>query len=193
MRIAVSEEPATVPGGGAGTPDVVVRDLWLTVPGRRPGEEIPVLERVELEVRRGEFVCLVGPSGCGKTTLLNIVAGFLRPTRGTVFVEGEPVRGPDRRRLFIFQEGGAFPWLSVQENIAFGLTDRGAAMREQVVASRGDGRPDRVRARVPRELSGGMRQRVEIAALWRPTRKSSTWTNRSGPSTTSRASACAPT
>ncbi|MFO0890884.1 MAG: ATP-binding cassette domain-containing protein [Isosphaeraceae bacterium] len=102
-------------------PAISVRDLWLTYPSRRRDEPIHVLERVELEVREGEFVCIVGPSGCGKTSLLNIIAGFLHASRGEVLVEGEPVRGPDRRRIFIFQEGGVFPWLTVRENIGFGL------------------------------------------------------------------------
>src|ERR1700730_15291857 len=96
---------------------VSVRDLWMTYPGPRAGQEVQVLERVNVEVLRGEFVCFVGMSGCGKTTLLNIIAGFLKATRGTVLVEGQPVHGPDPRRLFIFQEGGVFPWLTVTENI----------------------------------------------------------------------------
>ncbi len=93
----------------------------MSYPGQRQGEPIHVLERVNLEVREGEFVCIVGPSGCGKTTLLNIIGGFSRASRGEVLVEGEPVDGPDRRRIFIFQEGGVFPWLTVRENIGFGL------------------------------------------------------------------------
>ncbi len=100
---------------------ISVRDLWMSYPSQRQGELTHVLERVELKVREGEFVCIVGPSGCGKTTLLNIIGGFLRAGRGEVLVEGEPVDGPDRRRIFIFQEGGVFPWLTVRENIGFGL------------------------------------------------------------------------
>jgi NitT/TauT family transport system ATP-binding protein len=145
-------------------PAVVVRDVWLTYPGRRPGEAVSVLEGVNLEVRRGEFVCLVGQSGCGKTTLLNIVAGFLAPTRGEVSVEGEPVRGPDPRRVFIFQEGGVFPWLSVHDNIGFALAGKPAREREEGVKhyTAMVGLTGFERA-YPRELSGGMRQRVEIA------------------------------
>ena len=150
--------------GGDGRPVLEVRDLWLTYPGRAASEPVHVLEGVDLGVRRGEFVCIVGPSGCGKTTLLNIIGGFLAPTRGQVLVEGEAVRGPDRRRIFIFQEGGVFPWLTVRDNIGFGLLALRPADRARVV--------DRYVAMVglagferayPRELSGGMRQRVEIA------------------------------
>jgi ABC-type nitrate/sulfonate/bicarbonate transport system ATPase subunit len=148
---------------------ISVRDLWLTYPGKRQGEPIHVLERINLEVREGEFVCIVGPSGCGKTTLLNTIGGFLRASQGEVIVEGEPVHGPDRRRIFIFQEGGVFPWLTVRENIGFGLDalsgpERSAAIQHYVemVGLSGFERS------YPRELSGGMRQRVEIARALAP-------------------------
>src|SRR5271166_1555998 len=115
-------------------PAVSVRDVWLSYPGKRPGEEVHVLEHIDLDVAEGEFVCMVGPSGCGKTTLLNIIGGFLTPSRGQVVVEGESVRGPDPRRIFIFQEGGVFPWLTVRDNIGFGVSHkRPARERAEVV------------------------------------------------------------
>jgi NitT/TauT family transport system ATP-binding protein len=145
-------------------PAISIRNLWLEYPGAQPGESVPVLEAIDVDVQRGEFVCLVGPSGCGKTTLLNIVGGFLGASRGQVLVEGEPVRGPDPRRIFIFQEGGVFPWLTVRENVAFGLAGRSRAERERIVqhyvAMVG---LTGFEGSYPRELSGGMRQRVEIA------------------------------
>lgn len=152
------------PPNFAGQPAVAVRELWMTFPGPKPGKEIRVLERINVEVRRGEFVCFVGPSGCGKTTLLNIIAGFLPATRGEVLVEGAPVRGPNPRRIFIFQEGGIFPWLTVRENVGFGLADKSAAERQGIVAHYIDmvGLSG-FEGAYPRELSGGMRQRVEIA------------------------------
>jgi NitT/TauT family transport system ATP-binding protein len=137
----------------------------MTYPGQRAGEAINVLERVNLEVREGEFICLVGPSGCGKTTLLNIIGGFLTATHGAVIVEGEPVHGPDPRRIFIFQEGGVFPWLTVHDNIGFGVSSkRPAREREQIIQHYVDmvGLAGFEKS-YPRELSGGMRQRVEIA------------------------------
>ncbi len=145
-------------------PAVLVRDLWMSFPGKRAGEQIHVLERINLEVRQGEFVCLVGPSGCGKSTLLNIIGGFLHCSRGDVMVEGQPVAGPDPRRIFVFQENGVFPWLTVQENVGFGLLRKSAAERAAIVAHYLEmvGLTGFERA-YPRELSGGMKQRVEIA------------------------------
>jgi len=145
-------------------PAVHVRDLWMSFPGKQPGERIDVLQRVNFEVREGEFVCFVGPSGCGKSTLLNLVGGFLPAERGDITVEGQPVNGPDPRRIFVFQEDGVFPWLTVQDNIGFGLLQKPDDERVRIVAHYiemvGLGGFERA---YPRELSGGMKQRVEIA------------------------------
>jgi NitT/TauT family transport system ATP-binding protein len=143
---------------------ITIRNLWMSFPGKRTGEPIHVLERVNLQVAAGEFVCIVGPSGCGKSTLLNIIGGFLRQSRGEALVEGQPVRGPDPRRIFVFQENGVFPWLTVRENIGFGLSRASLQERERTVAHYTEmvglvGFENTY----PRELSGGMRQRVEIA------------------------------
>jgi NitT/TauT family transport system ATP-binding protein len=143
---------------------ISVRDLWMSFPPTQSGQQVPVLERASLEVRQGEFVCIVGPSGCGKSTLLNIIAGFLQQSRGEVVVEGEPVSGPDARRIFVFQENGVFPWLTVEENVGFGLLRKSDAERRSIVTHYIDmvGLKGFERA-YPRELSGGMRQRAEIA------------------------------
>lgn len=145
-------------------PAIDVRDLWMSFPGKQSGQLIHVLERINLEVTPGEFVCIVGPSGCGKSTLLNIVGGFLQQTRGTALVEGEPVNGPNSRRIFVFQENGVFPWLTVRENIGFGLSQKSPEEREKAVAHYTEmvGLTGFENS-YPRELSGGMRQRVEIA------------------------------
>jgi ABC-type nitrate/sulfonate/bicarbonate transport system ATPase subunit len=130
----------------------------------RGGEAISVLENINLAVADGEFVCLLGPSGCGKSTLLNTMAGFLSPTRGEVRVDNEIVLGPDPRRIFVFQERGVFPWLTVEGNIAFGLGKLTRAERErriahyvQMVGLQG------FEKAYPSELSGGMKQRLEVA------------------------------
>src|SRR6266480_5319105 len=113
---------------------VSIRNVSMSFPGKRASEQIDVLDDVSAEVAHGEFVCIVGPSGCGKSTLLNIVAGFLDATGGEVLVEDEPVLGPDRRRIFVFQENGVFPWLNVRENIGFGLQKLGAVERDVTIA-----------------------------------------------------------
>ncbi len=143
---------------------IEIRNLWMTFPGKRKGEQIHVLEQVNLTVKRGEFVCIVGPSGCGKSTLLNIIGGFLQPSSGTVLVEGSPVVGPDLRRIFVFQENGVFPWLTVEHNVGFGLSDRTEKERREIVRHYIEmvGLTGFEKS-YPRELSGGMRQRVEIA------------------------------
>jgi len=145
-------------------PLIEVRDAWMSFAGKEPSKPVHVLERVSFDVRAGEFVCIVGPSGCGKSTMLNILGGFLKETRGEVRVEGAAVDGPDPGRIFVFQENGVFPWLTVEENVGFGLLQRPRAEREervehyiQMVGLAGFGKS------YPRELSGGMRQRVEIA------------------------------
>jgi NitT/TauT family transport system ATP-binding protein len=144
-------------------PKIEIRGLWMTFPGKE-GQGLDVLEEIELEVRDGEFVCIVGPSGCGKSTLLNIAGGFLQASRGAILVDGKPVQEPDPKRIFIFQENAVFPWLTVEDNIGFGLMGRDAAERRRIVEHyielvglTGFGKS------FPRQLSGGMKQRVEIA------------------------------
>ena len=145
-------------------PAIQVRNLWMTFPGKTKDTPVHVLENVSLEVKRGEFVCIVGPSGCGKSTLLNIVGGFLKQSSGEVLVEGKPVTGPDPKRIFVFQENGVFPWLNVEENVGFGLLKKSAAERREIVSHYIEmvGLTGFDKS-YPRELSGGMRQRVEIA------------------------------
>ena len=131
---------------------------------RRDGNSVHVLEDIDLEVREGEFVCILGPSGCGKSTLLNIVGGFTQATTGTVEIDGQPVRGPDPRRIFVFQERGVFPWLTVEGNIAFGLFKLSKEERERRIAHyvKMVGLSGFEHS-YPHELSGGMKQRVEVA------------------------------
>jgi NitT/TauT family transport system ATP-binding protein len=124
---------------------------------------------VDLEVGDGEIVTLVGPSGCGKSTLMNMVAGLLEPSAGTVSVDGRPVRGPGPERGVIFQQYALFPWLTVRENVAFGLEIAGVprAERERTVARCLDlvGLGAFADA-LPKALSGGMKQRCAIARAY---------------------------
>jgi NitT/TauT family transport system ATP-binding protein len=130
-----------------------------------------VLDKVSFDIRQGEFVSIIGPSGCGKTTLMNIVAGFVQPSEGKVLLDGAPIAGPGPERGVIFQEYGVFPWLTVKQNIGFGLglaaNRTGAAEREAIC--------QRYMALMgladfanhyPKHLSGGMRQRLAIARAY---------------------------
>ena len=128
--------------------------------------EVVALENINLEVNHGEFICLLGPSGCGKSTLLNAVAGFSLPTAGTILVDDKPVQAPGPDRGMVFQEYALFPWMTVAENIAFGLEIKKqpkAQIREKVASLLEMLNLQDFRDRYPKDLSGGMRQRVAIA------------------------------
>jgi len=154
-------------------PKICVENLWMDFDSSRRSNRkirdkneavVPVLQNINLKVEEGEFVCVVGPSGCGKSTLLNIIAGFMKPTRGIVRIDGMEVTGPDQKRVFIFQENGAFPWLTVEDNIGFGLLTEPPEVRRRIVAHYVEMVGlNGFEKSYPRELSGGMKQRVEIA------------------------------
>lgn len=130
--------------------------------------DVVALQDIDLQIPQGQFVCLLGPSGCGKSTLLNAIAGFAPPTAGAITADGALVTGPGPERGMVFQEYALFPWMTVADNIAFGLEIKGqpradiAATVNQLLAmlSLTD-----FRNRYPKDLSGGMRQRVAIARV----------------------------
>jgi NitT/TauT family transport system ATP-binding protein len=130
---------------------------------------VTALENINLAVQDREIVTLVGASGCGKSTLLNLIAGFEIPTVGQVLVDGRPIKGPGPDRGVVFQQTALFPWLSVEDNVAFGLSlraNQGKTDRRQVVErmlQRTGLSP--FRERRPAELSGGMRQRAALASV----------------------------
>jgi NitT/TauT family transport system ATP-binding protein len=130
------------------------------------GQPVEALANVDLAVREGEFVSIVGPSGCGKSTLLYMLGGFIAPSAGRLLVDGAPITGPGVDRGVVFQEYALFPWLTVFDNIAYGLREAGmgarevAATAERYIALIGLSGFER---RFPRELSGGMKQRVALA------------------------------
>ncbi|MDI3326963.1 MAG: ABC transporter ATP-binding protein [Alicyclobacillaceae bacterium] len=128
--------------------------------------EFTALDRIDLTVEEGEFVSLLGPSGSGKSTLLRLIAGLEPPTEGRIRVDGRTVKGPGADRGMVFQRYTLFPWLTVEQNIAFGLRLRGEsrAKRREVVEHylRKIGL-EAFRSAYPKALSGGMQQRVAIA------------------------------
>ncbi len=162
QNMAQPAQPSAI--GTQKTVPTKLRAQGINMVFKRDGVSTNVLDNVDLEVKDGEFVCLLGPSGCGKSTLLNIVAGFLSPSSGEVRIDGEAVTGPDPRRIFVFQERGVFPWLSVEGNIEFGLfklpkeeRQRRIAHYVKLVGLQG------FEKAYPGELSGGMKQRLEVA------------------------------
>ncbi len=145
---------------------IVVRGVSKRFP--IPGGEVVALKDIDLSIGKGEFVCLLGPSGCGKSTLLNAVAGFSNPTAGTITVEGGTISAPGPDRGMVFQEYALFPWMTVAQNVAFGLEIKGMARAD--IKTRVDEllvmlKLADFRDRFPKDLSGGMRQRVAIARV----------------------------
>lgn len=129
------------------------------------GQPLPVLDRISLQVGRGEFVALLGPSGCGKSTLLRLVAGLDTPTAGFLLAEGREIEAPDPSRVVVFQDPTLYPWRTVRSNVALGLEARG------LLRTHGGRIEDALRLvgltgfanAYPHQLSGGMAQRAALA------------------------------
>jgi NitT/TauT family transport system ATP-binding protein len=139
-----------------------VNKVW-TSPG---GLSVRALKDVDLTVQRGEFVAILGPSGCGKSTLLELIAGLEPVSSGRIAFDGKPITGPEPGVVMVFQEHSLFPWLSVRDNVGFGLSVKGVPRGER--ATRVGRLLERVRltkfaGHRPHQLSGGMKQRVAIA------------------------------
>ena len=145
---------------------IAIDDLRVRL-GR--GEQaFDAVQDITLHVEPGEFVCLLGPSGCGKSTLLGALAGHLGSARGTIHVDGEPVRGPHPDRGLVFQHHTLFPWKKVLDNVAFGLKMQGVGRRERNARAHEMLRLvglDDFAGFYPSQLSGGMQQRAEIARV----------------------------
>jgi len=152
-------------GRTLGCPKVGLNDICLSY-RTQTGEKLLALDHINLQVRAGEFLCIVGPSGCGKSTLLHLIAGLQAPTSGQISVEGKPVQGPGTDRILIFQDHGLFPWLTVGQNVEFGMKMKGVEKAERLEKTRQYLRLvhlAKFENSYIHQLSGGMRQRVAIA------------------------------
>ncbi|OYU48836.1 MAG: sulfonate ABC transporter ATP-binding protein [Rhizobiales bacterium PAR1] len=145
---------------------LIVENLSRVFPGVHGGAAVTALQPTSLSVGDNDFVTILGPSGCGKSTLLRMIAGLDRPTSGTITLDGRKITGPGPDRGMVFQSYTLFPWLTISENIAFGLTEKGMNPMEarDIVAAY----IDRVGLKgfenhYPKQLSGGMQQRTAIA------------------------------
>jgi NitT/TauT family transport system ATP-binding protein len=160
-----------MPAASSGQAPVRIQFQGVSVDFPTERGPMRVLDNVSFDIRNGEFVSIIGPSGCGKTTMMNIVGGFVQPTRGSVLLDGTPVTQPGPDRGVIFQEYGVFPWLTVKQNIEFGLK---LSAGKVPAAQRGEitqrymklmGLTDFAN-HFPKHLSGGMRQRLAIARAY---------------------------
>lgn len=149
------------------TPKIVIDDVSVHFHGKE--EKVTALSHVNLKVNENEFLCVMGPSGCGKTTLLNAIAGMQTPTEGKITVGDRLVKEPGPDRAVVFQADAVFPWMTVEENIAFSLNMQKKPKREveetvnyfiQLVNL------EEFRKAWPKQLSGGMKKRVDIARAY---------------------------
>jgi NitT/TauT family transport system ATP-binding protein len=147
------------------TPKLCLQDLSLHYKAA-DGGRLLALDKINLQVSAGEFLCIVGPSGCGKSTLLYLIAGLHEPSSGKVLMDGKVVERTGTDRIMIFQEHGLFPWLTVEENVEFGMKMKGikkAERREQTHEYLKMVHLQKFQKSYIHQLSGGMRQRVAIA------------------------------
>jgi ABC-type nitrate/sulfonate/bicarbonate transport system ATPase subunit len=149
------------------TTKIAVDGITKSFTGAR-GTRLDVVGGIAIDVAEGEFLAIVGPSGCGKSTLMNMLAGFERPDTGEVRIDGRPVTGPSPKGIVISQHGSVFPWLTVQQNLMFGLNGTEHAETQQERAALADHYAEMVGLKgfenaYPHELSGGMLKRVELA------------------------------
>lgn len=164
-RPTLAAVPSPLPATISATPKVALQDISLSYHAES-GQRLLALDRINLEVRPGEFLCIVGPSGCGKSTLLHLIAGLHQQTSGQVLIDGKPIEGPGTDRIMIFQEHGLFPWLTVAQNVAFGMKMKGVGKAEREEKTQHYLRLvhlSKFHDSYIHQLSGGMRQRVAIA------------------------------
>ena len=146
--------------------DSIIEIKNLNIEFSSENQKVVALEKINLDINKNEFICIMGVSGCGKTTLLNALAGFIQPTNGKILLKGNEIQGPGPDRAVVFQDDAVFPWLSVEDNIAYS---------HKIKSTYGDKEKELVKNYInlvgledfkkawPRQLSGGMRKRVDLA------------------------------
>ena len=146
--------------------DSIIEIKNLNIEFTSENQKVVALEKINLDINKNEFICIMGVSGCGKTTLLNALAGFIQPTNGKILLKGNEIQGPGPDRAVVFQDDAVFPWLSVEDNIAYS---------HKIKSTYGDKEKELVQNYIklvgledfkkawPRQLSGGMRKRVDLA------------------------------
>lgn len=145
---------------------LLTRFLNVTYVNNKTGAEVIALENINIDIKDGEFICIVGPSGCGKTTFLNTVIGLLRPSKGEILLDQKKIDGPGKDRAMVFQNPSLLPWRTVLDNVLYGVELHKALSAEkkqeamefiEMVGLKG------FENHFPHELSGGMQQRVNLA------------------------------
>ena len=146
--------------------DSIIEIKNLNIEFSSENQKVVALEKINLDINKNEFICIMGVSGCGKTTLLNALAGFIQPTNGKILLKDNEIQGPGPDRAVVFQDDAVFPWLSVEDNIAYS---------HKIKSKYGDKEKELVNNYInlvgledfkkawPRQLSGGMRKRVDLA------------------------------
>jgi NitT/TauT family transport system ATP-binding protein len=161
----LAELPRLIRAISSEVPKVGLSEICLSYRAQS-GERLLALDHINLQVKAGEFLCIVGPSGCGKSTLLHLIAGLHHQTSGQILVDGKQVQGPGTDRILIFQELGLFPWLTVGQNVEFGMKMKGiprAERQEKTQYYLQLVHLAKFEKSYIHQLSGGMRQRVAIA------------------------------